>query len=147
MKAELFEKYNQVFSNGGDFKYYSPKTVYNLIYHLDSLEEGNKKSQVVQALDEYLEYISENSIDNIEDSQVAFRTYLHPIIRYYVKKVGFISYAKPQIMLPIFLVPSFVVLYFFNSTITWIVVCFVLVCSFTYNYQKYKAKKTYGLAW
>lgn len=101
----------------------------------------------MQALDEYLEYVSKNSIDNIEDCQMAFRTFLYPLIRYYVKKVGFISYAKLQILLPVFLIPSFVVLYFFNSAITWIVVLFVLACSFTYNYQKYKAKKTYGLAW
>jgi len=147
MKAELLNKYNAVFSVKGDFKYYCPNTVYNLIYHLDSLEEGNRKNQMMKNLDTYLDFISENPIDNVEDCQTAYRTYLDPTVRYYVKKLGFTSYAKPQILLPIFLIPSAIVIYFFNSFTTWVLVGLFLVASFTRSYQKYKAKKTYGLGW
>lgn len=147
MKNELLNKYNLLFADNGDYRYYSPKTVYNLIYHLDSLEEGEKKNQVIKKLNEYLDFISENQINNIEESQIAYQTFLHSIIRYYVKKLGFISYGKPQILIPIFLIPSFIIIYFFNKPTTWIIVGFILVASLTYNYQKYKDKKTYGLTW
>jgi len=147
MKAELLIKYNKIFFDRGDLKYYNPRTVYNLIYHLDSLEEGNKKNQIETGLNQYLDFISLNPICNIEDCQTAYRMYLHPIIRYYVKKLGFISYENPRILIPIFLVLLFLVLFFFNSITTWALVCLFLILSFNYNYQKFKSKKTYGLTW
>jgi hypothetical protein len=148
MKVELIIKYYKVFPEHADsYKYYSPKTLYNLIYHLDSLEDGNKKKQITKQLNEYLDFVSENIINNIEDSQMVYKKYLHPIVRYYVKKVGFISYGKPQFLLPLYLIPTSIILYFLNSLIVWIIVFLFLLSSFVYNYNKYKQKKTYGLAW
>lgn len=147
MKEELLKKYIMTFSGDGDFRYYSPNTLFNLIYHLDSLEEGNKKQQIVKGINEYLDFVTETPICSIQDSQLAYQEYLHPIIRYYVKKVGFVSYGKPQILIPLFLLPSLLLGFLLQSVIAWIIIGLFLIFSFTYNYQKYSEKKTYGLSW
>jgi hypothetical protein len=147
MNETLLNKYDRLVELKRPIKYYHFNTTYNLIKHLKSFEDGRKKEEMFYKLNEYLDYISDNDLDDARESIAIYTKYLRPVTFYYEKKLGFMYFTKWRIILLLILVPSFVLSLFFDSISAWGIILVADMAIITYFYQKYKEHKTYGYMW
>lgn len=148
IKEDLVNKFNEVYkARAVDRRYYHFRSVRNFIKYYDELNEGKKKREVYEALIEYLDYIAEHDISDRNSSYDLYKHYLHPIGWYYVKRFGFTTIARFDVMLLIASIPSIIIYLMFPYKTILLIVIMTNLIFFVYVISKYLHNKTYGFMW
>jgi hypothetical protein len=140
-----YEKLILLIAKNQKKKYFRPKTLYNLIFHLKNIENKEDFERIYSGIDYYLDLSIENkdSMDR-EISSELYDNQLKRIVTYYNIHFGFRYYSfGPALFMYILLVMT---LFLFSTLFyTEMIGGLMALLLVSYYYVKWKNKKIYGI--
>jgi hypothetical protein len=125
-------------------RYIHPRTIDNLLFHIDDIDKTDEKDWVLCQLNVYFETCQRNlpAIDRTFSLQLYYEI-LYPLLDYYHRNLQFVKFDL-SLFVPFYVI-GFSVAFFIFGIKGLIAVSIILIFRAAYFYRKYKEKKVFSL--
>lgn len=144
----VIEKYNYIFENiPAKRKRYHLNSIRNFLLHFDEIKDNVEKKQVICLLNNYLDFILNNSNDNNKERQNDYYNFIEPVGLIYKKHASFRYFISPQFCIFISVIINIIIL-IVNPNIL-LLICFnsLSIAVIMSMYFKEHSTRVYRAGW
>ena len=145
---EVINKYNLILDQMPEKnKFYNLKSVYNFIIFFEEIKDEESKNKTLFLLNEYIDFITKNSVDSNAECRYLFNKYLFPIGEIYTKHCKFTYFIRPTSILTIILILN-ILLFIFSVHIYYYILLNTIGLFFWVKMNlKIKTHRFYCINW
>lgn len=115
--------------------------------HFEELTLDSDREIVFETLNEYLEFISVNTIDSNNECKKLFYEYIRPVGLIYQKKAGFKYLLGPDSIVVLFVLINITLLILNANLYLFIIFSFIGILFIIFSIYKRSGTKVYQIGW
>jgi len=144
----VVEKYRYIITQMPEKKRkYHLKSIHNFLIHFEELTLDSDREIVFETLNEYLEFISVNTIDSNNECKKLFYEYIRPVGLIYQKKAGFKYLLGPDSIVVLFVLINITLLILNANLYLFIIFSFIGILFIIFSIYKRSGTKVYQIGW
>ena len=126
---------------------YHLKSIRNFLIHFNEIPNESDKQKVLDALFNYLEFISENTISSNQECKNLFYEYIRPVGLIYQKNANFKYLVGPDSVMVLLIILN-ILLFFIGLNMIWyLMINIPLMTVIISLYYKSKGTRVYQIGW
>jgi len=144
----IIEKYNYITENIPEKrKRHNLKSINNFLLHFEEIKNPLEKEQVISLLNDYFDFILNNSIDTNKERQDVYFTFIEPVGLIYKRNASFHYFISPQICIFFWVITS-IILFIARSPILLLIgFNAISLAVIIFMYAATKSSRVYRAGW